>query len=114
MALLECPECKKTISELAKACPFCGFPIKKKGRASAITSMILGIYSCFYTLPFLYFPAKELGKGLFPTITIGAVASILSIVFGYVSLKQKKHKMAISGIVMGSICLVILCISFLR
>ena len=114
MALLECPECKKAISEYAKACPFCGFPIKKKGRGSAITSMILGIYSCFYTLPFLYFPAKELGKGLFPTIIIGAVASILSVAFGCVSLKQKKHKMGISGVVMGSVCLGVLCISFLR
>jgi hypothetical protein len=27
MSLIECPECKKEISSLAKACPLCGNPI---------------------------------------------------------------------------------------
>lgn len=30
MALIKCPECQKEISEKAKACPHCGFPITKK------------------------------------------------------------------------------------
>lgn len=27
MALISCPECKKQISNMAKACPHCGFPL---------------------------------------------------------------------------------------
>ena len=26
--LIECPECKKQISDQAKSCPHCGYPIK--------------------------------------------------------------------------------------
>lgn len=29
MALIECPECSKEISDKAKACPHCGYPINK-------------------------------------------------------------------------------------
>lgn len=30
MALINCPECKKEVSKKAKACPHCGFILKKK------------------------------------------------------------------------------------
>jgi len=30
MALINCPECKKEISDMAESCPNCGFPIAKK------------------------------------------------------------------------------------
>ena len=30
MALINCPECNNHISDQAKKCPVCGFPIKKK------------------------------------------------------------------------------------
>ena len=29
MALVACPECKKSVSSSAVACPYCGFPIKE-------------------------------------------------------------------------------------
>ena len=29
MALISCPECKGRVSDLALACPHCGFPIKE-------------------------------------------------------------------------------------
>jgi len=29
MALIQCPECKKEISDFAESCPHCGYPIKK-------------------------------------------------------------------------------------
>ena len=29
MALINCPECKKEISDKTNACPHCGYPIKK-------------------------------------------------------------------------------------
>lgn len=30
MALINCPECGKTVSNSAQACPICGYPIAKK------------------------------------------------------------------------------------
>lgn len=36
MALIQCPECKKEISDHAKKCPHCGYPIKKTSRNLAI------------------------------------------------------------------------------
>lgn len=30
MALIQCPECKKDISDMARACPHCGYPIPIK------------------------------------------------------------------------------------
>jgi hypothetical protein len=29
MALITCPECKNSVSDQARTCPNCGFPIKK-------------------------------------------------------------------------------------
>ncbi len=39
MALIECPECKKTISDQAKVCVGCGFPIKQDVFDSARKNM---------------------------------------------------------------------------
>ncbi len=30
MALIKCPECKNEVSDSAKACPKCGYPIKQE------------------------------------------------------------------------------------
>lgn len=30
MALISCPECAQSVSELARACPHCGFPVAEK------------------------------------------------------------------------------------
>jgi hypothetical protein len=36
MALIACPECEKEVSDLARACPHCGFPVSEEiGRALA-------------------------------------------------------------------------------
>ena len=32
MALIQCPECNKEISDKVKACPFCGFPFDSKSK----------------------------------------------------------------------------------
>lgn len=31
MALIECPECGKDVSDQATACPSCAYPIKNRG-----------------------------------------------------------------------------------
>jgi hypothetical protein len=36
MALINCPECKKEISDTLAACPHCGFQLKKPGKNAAI------------------------------------------------------------------------------
>ena len=28
MAIIACPECSREVSELARSCPYCGFPVK--------------------------------------------------------------------------------------
>jgi hypothetical protein len=36
MALINCPECKKEVSDTLAACPHCGFQLKKQGKKAAI------------------------------------------------------------------------------
>lgn len=45
MALIVCPECKKNISDMAGACPHCGYPTEgKKSGASSGFSALRGSY----------------------------------------------------------------------
>lgn len=50
MAIINCPECSKEISDTVKTCPNCGFSIKKqknkksKKKALIITTSIIGIF----------------------------------------------------------------------
>ena len=37
MALIACPECEKTISDKAIACPNCGYPVRKRQQETAST-----------------------------------------------------------------------------
>ena len=71
MALINCPECNKEISSLAKACPHCGCPIytepetnlnnttpprkKKRGSALKITLLILAIVLILGSIGFFVF-----------------------------------------------------------
>lgn len=43
MALINCPECKKEISNKAESCPSCGFPINKK-KTNIIVKQSQGIF----------------------------------------------------------------------
>ena len=43
MALIECPECGKEISDTAKICPECGYKIKKVNRKVCIIIAIIVI-----------------------------------------------------------------------
>ena len=59
MALIQCPECKKEVSDEVSACPFCGKPrsqtksiitierTSKKWKALSLVSMLLIIASIF-------------------------------------------------------------------
>lgn len=43
MALIECPECKTRVSDLADMCPSCGYPIKKLLEKKIVTDKISDI-----------------------------------------------------------------------
>lgn len=41
MALINCPECNKEISDLVNKCPNCGYPIKKKRKKKSKKSLVI-------------------------------------------------------------------------
>ena len=43
MALIKCPECGKEISDRAKACPSCGFPIQVEEKSESTVGSSAGI-----------------------------------------------------------------------
>lgn len=89
MSLITCPECKKEISDTAKACPSCGFelhssgkqlcpkcnieaiPIKKKDSVSA--AGIIGALLFILAIPVLFI-----------NLLIGVVIIILALIVGTV------------------------------
>ena len=110
MALINCPECLKEVSDNAKMCPHCGFPLKKKGKGFAIASLVLGIFACVYSMPVLSLklvdPPKEFAIGMALYVMIFA---ILSLIFGLVSHKKGcKLKIKTAGITLSIISIVLL------
>lgn len=113
MALITCPECENTVSDQAKECPHCGYPLdrmettdpyayaqesfqpesisveEQKLRSYGLYSFILAIVSLFLPIPIL-------------DAIIGVIAVIMA-VFG---LKASKRGFAIAGLVIGIIAVV--------
>lgn len=109
MALTTCPECKKEISDKAKACPSCGYelnapqkqlcpkcnlepiPIKKKQSVSA--GGILGALLFIIAIPLMFF-----------NLLIGIVMIILALILGtvgrgeYIEMTCPKCKKVLSKI----------------
>lgn len=120
MALFNCPECGKEISDQAVSCPHCGYPLKpdatlvtvKKrtpGRGFAITGLVLGIFGVVYSpvFPTLLLSgslSKEtIYQFLSPLASI-AVVGILALVFGILArIQGHKATRGSAAIVMGSI-----------
>lgn len=55
MSLINCPECKKTISDKAPSCPHCGIPlfkvknnVKKKRNIPLLLAILLTIFVAYY------------------------------------------------------------------
>ena len=111
MALINCIECGKEISDKAKACPHCGMPLKKKGRGFAIASLVLGIIGCVYTLPMIT-ALTEMKDATHYIIFMSCylmIFGILALVFGLVShLKGCILKKKTAGIILGAISVVVL------
>ena len=116
MALINCVECGKEISDKAKACPHCGMPLKKKGRGFAIASLVLGIIGCVYSLPILImaFEKIESTKVMIGQAIYFMIFGILSVIFGIKSHLRGCHlKKKTVGIVLGTISIFILLISII-
>ncbi len=116
MALINCNECGKEISDRAKACPHCGMPLKKKGKGFAVASLVLGIIGCVYSLPILLMAFKKFESTgvMIGQATYFMIFGILSLIFGINShLKGCCLKKKTAGIVLGAISIVVLIISII-
>ncbi len=120
MALVTCPECGKSVSDTAKMCPSCGYPLKRKSdlheetdfftnHQSTSNSMytnektnqtyfgligfILALIGLFLPVPFL-------------DVIVGIVALTLSII-GKTNQRDSNPGLAVAGIVISIIGIVI-------
>ena len=76
MALIKCPECNKEISDKAKKCPNCGFPIKrKKVRTLKKKKKSKSIFIVF-TLAILFFIVGGIGGKIFFDVNIDSQKSV--------------------------------------
>lgn len=57
MALINCPECNKEISDTTKSCPNCGYRFKKQVNRNMITSIVI-ILCIVLVFPVCYFTPK--------------------------------------------------------
>lgn len=115
MALVYCKECGREVSDKAKFCPQCGFTFKIKGRGFAITSMVLGIIACTYSLPLfirtltlmtdtLIVFRKETAEASALLSGYMLIVAALSLIFGIVSASVGcKLKKRTAGITLGAV-----------
>ncbi len=116
MALINCSECKREISDKAKSCPHCGCPIKVEGKGFGTTSLVLGIISCVYSLPAAITALLESPDNNASILLIAyiMIIAILSLVFGLISHKMGcKLGRKTAGLVLSIISLTILTISMI-
>ncbi len=118
MSMINCPECKKEISDKALVCPNCGYPLsnnisnadfsmKKKipGRGFGVSGLVMGILGVIYS-PLTLFSALEhtyftIQEKIIMGIYI-AIFGILAFSFGFSARKRgcKKGK-TLAAIIMG-------------
>lgn len=133
MALINCSECKKEISNKAKSCPHCGNPIKIKGKGFAIAGLVLGIIGCVYSLPILSgatalssIPSySTIGDSTITLQSVNTIAffalalyisifAILALIFGLVSHRKGcKLKIKNAAIILGFVSIAIILISMI-
>ncbi len=114
--LIACKECGKEISDKAKICPHCGCPVKKKGKGFAITSLVLGIIACVYSVPVFMMSVLSYAAGFAVTgmAVYIMVFAVLSLIFGLVShFKGCKLKKKIAGMVLSIIAIIILTVAII-
>lgn len=126
MAMIQCPECGKDISDNAVSCPNCGYQLintntqyKKiiPGRGFGISSMIMGILGAFYGFLALsnVYTMPEYTKSIAISGTVlPIIFSILALVFGFISHSKGYNKgQKKAGIVLGVISLALCVITII-
>lgn len=91
MAIINCPECNKEVSEEAEVCPNCGYILRKKYSIIGIIGFIISIISWFCGIYFGFF--------------LSAISLILCII-GCMQ-KNRKHIFAIIGNIFSIIMILI-------
>lgn len=105
MALISCPECAKSVSEKAKSCPHCGYPLKSGGGFEAgYIGYEYKSSATIFGMPFIHVvsgpgpggtlkPAKgfiAIGNVAFGVIAVGGIAvgviALAGVSFGLVCL----------------------------
>lgn len=80
MALLECPECKKSISEDARICPHCGF---KLFNSSSLLITIILFFVIFISLGGLFEKS-----GITYSYIISFIIALSAAIYGYNTRKK--------------------------
>lgn len=101
MALIDCPECKKGISDTVKACPHCGYPLisktevkKNKEKKSAVFQIIS--FAAFVIALF----TAQLFLSFFSLIVIGcAIISLFR--------KEKRWGLSLIALILGFLLIIL-------
>lgn len=97
MAMINCPECNREVSDEAEKCPNCGYILQKRHSITGVIGFVLSIVSLFF--------------GTYLRFILSAIALILCIV-GCLQ-KNKKHIFPIIGNVLSIIIILAYLILFL-
>lgn len=62
MALIKCPECGKEISDQAKECKYCGYPIKISKKKNINNKIIVSALAIVFIIGVIFFAANKLHK----------------------------------------------------
>ena len=73
MALVECPECKKSISDTAESCPSCGYQLNRRSSGGISTRKVLLIVAICLGL-FGAIVGFTVGNPVFGAVGAGGVA----------------------------------------
>lgn len=76
MALIKCPECGKRISDKARKCPNCGFPIKRKNVSILKKNKSNKSIFMIFTLTILFFIVGGIGGKIFFDINVSPEKSV--------------------------------------
>ena len=110
MAIKNCEECGKPISDQARTCPYCGKPNKKHGLVLSIISLVLGFYSVAYTFMYIY-ASDKLAEAADSVIGVVCFFGILSIIFGIIANKKAKPRIqTVVGISISAVSMAVMII----
>lgn len=77
MALIDCPECKKQVSDTALACPHCGYSLKTKPAEQTTDRQAMIVVGLLVAgVIFLLTPQLFYFRILVPIFFIGALAAL--------------------------------------